>query len=66
MPRKIRSLVSDLRRAGFVLVRGGKGSHRKFAHANFRGKVMVSGHDGDDAQPYQEQIVRTALEEIKS
>jgi hypothetical protein len=31
MPRKIRQLVSDLKKAGFELTSGGKGSHRKFA-----------------------------------
>ena len=66
MPRKVRSLISDLQRAGFVLVRGGKGSHRKFQHANFRGSIMVSGHDGDDAQYYQEKLVKSAIEEIET
>jgi predicted RNA binding protein YcfA (HicA-like mRNA interferase family) len=50
VPRKIRQLVSDLEAAGFFRVHGGKGSHRKFIHAKFPGFVLVSGHDGDDAQ----------------
>ena len=31
MPRKIRQLITDLRKAGFVN-RGGKRSHRNFIH----------------------------------
>jgi predicted RNA binding protein YcfA (HicA-like mRNA interferase family) len=32
MPRKIRELVAELERAGWMQTGGGKGSHRKFAH----------------------------------
>ncbi len=63
MPRKIRQLVSDLERAGFVLVPGGKGSHRKFRHARFPGSVILSGKDGDDVHSYQEKHVRNAVRE---
>ncbi|MSU59643.1 MAG: type II toxin-antitoxin system HicA family toxin [Pedosphaera sp.] len=64
MPRKIRQLVSDLEQAGFGLVPGGKGSHRKFRHAEFPGSVILSGKDGDDAQFYQEKQVRNAVREV--
>jgi predicted RNA binding protein YcfA (HicA-like mRNA interferase family) len=63
MPRKVRQLVSDLQSSGFVLVPGGKGSHRKFRHARFVGSVILSGKDGDDAHPYQEKQVRSAIRE---
>lgn len=63
MPRKIRQLVADLERAGFVLVPGGKGSHRKFRHTKFPGSVILSGPDGDDARHYQEKQVRNAIRE---
>ena len=66
MPRKIRQLVSDLETAGFVRVQGGKGSHRKFKHAKFRGFVLVSGREGDDAQHYQEKQIRNALRQIQT
>jgi len=64
MPRKIRQLISDLERTGFVLSTGGKGSHRKFRHANFAGAVILSGRDGDDAQPYQEKQIRNAIRDV--
>jgi predicted RNA binding protein YcfA (HicA-like mRNA interferase family) len=59
MPRKVRQLVGDLVRAGF-LDRGGKGSHRNFTHAKGL-RVTISGQLGDDAKPYQERDVRRAL-----
>ncbi len=63
MPRKIRQLVADLERAGFVLVPGGKGSHRKFRHSKLPGSVILSGQSGDDAKHYQEKQVRNAIRE---
>jgi len=66
VPRKIRQLVSDLETVGFVRVPGGKGSHRKFRHTKFPGFVLISGHDGDDAQHYQEKQVRGAIRRIQS
>lgn len=66
MPRKIHELVKDLRSAGFELVPGGgKGSHRKFAHAKFSGIVTLSGTDGNDAKKYQEKQVTRAIEETR-
>ncbi len=66
MARKIRQLVSELEKAGFTRIHGGKGSHRKFIHPKFRGFVLISGHEGDDAQPYQEKQVRNALRQVQS
>jgi predicted RNA binding protein YcfA (HicA-like mRNA interferase family) len=65
VPRKIRQLVADLERAGFLPVPGGKGSHRKFRHPKFPGSLILSGHDGDDARHYQERLVRNAIRETK-
>ena len=66
MPRKIRDLVKDLQDAGFMLVpRGGKGSHRKFTHANYSGAVTVSGQDSDDAKKYQEKQIKRAIDEVE-
>ncbi len=62
MPPKIRELIAELERNGFVN-RGGKGSHRNFEHpAGFR--LTVSGSPGADAQKYQERLVRRALKSI--
>lgn len=63
MPRKVRELIADLKRAGFIQ-RGGKGSHRNFVHAKGT-LVTISGGEGDDAKPYQEKSVRQALAEVK-
>ena len=62
MPPKIRELIADLERAGFF-ERGGKGSHRNFKHPSGV-KVTVSGKLGDNAQRYQEQLVRKALRKL--
>lgn len=66
MPRKVRELVRDLLDAGFYeILRGGKGSHRKFTHARYAGAVTLSGSVGDDAKPYQEKQVSRAIEEVQ-
>ncbi len=64
MPRKLRDLIRELTRAGFV-ERGGKGSHRNFVHPNVARPVTLSGSDGDDARRYQEKAVRLALKEAE-
>ena len=61
MPRKIRQLISDLQKAGFVN-RGGKGSHRNFTHAKGQ-RVTLSGKEGDDAKRYQERLVSEQIAE---
>jgi predicted RNA binding protein YcfA (HicA-like mRNA interferase family) len=66
VPRKIRQLVKDLCQAGFVQVRGGKGSHRKFVHPNVVIPAIIPGHDGDDAKPYLEKHVAEKIYESKS
>ena len=65
MPRKVRELISDLRKAGFYETSGGKGSHRKFLHSSYLGAVTISGQLGDDAKHYQERQVAMAIEAIK-
>ena len=64
MPPKVRKLIADLERAGFVS-RGGKGSHRNFLHPNVAKPVVISGNLGDDAKRYQVRAVQLALEESK-
>jgi predicted RNA binding protein YcfA (HicA-like mRNA interferase family) len=65
MPRKIRELISDLQHAGFQLVAGGKGSHRKFQHPQLQGSVILSGQDGADAGHYQEKQIRNAIRDAR-
>lgn len=63
MPRKIRELKADLRRAGFG-EEPGKGSHTGWRHPLLLDKLTLSGRDGDDAKPYQEKLVRTTLSKL--
>jgi len=62
VPPKIRELIADLEKAGFV-DRGGKGSHRNFVHPKVSRPVTISGKPGDDAKRYQVRAVQFAIEE---
>ncbi len=63
MPPKIRQLKAELSRAGFIS-RSAKGSHVYWEHSNYSDLyITISGHDGDDAQKYQERDVRKLLKE---
>jgi len=63
MSRKIRQLIADLEKVGFVN-RGGKGSHRNFLHPKCPYIVRLSGNPGADALPYQGKAVKRALKEV--
>lgn len=63
MPRKLRELKEDLRKAGCV-VRSGKGSHTVWSHPQLSEVVVLSGQDGEDAKFYQEQSVRRLLRKL--
>jgi predicted RNA binding protein YcfA (HicA-like mRNA interferase family) len=62
MPRKIRELIGDLERAGFIN-HGGKGSHRNFKHPKGV-KITISGKPGQDAKRYQERELLKAIREV--
>jgi predicted RNA binding protein YcfA (HicA-like mRNA interferase family) len=64
VPRKLRELIVDLKRAGFVQ-EPARGSHRKFRHP--RGvTVILSGHgEGADALAYQGRQVQRMIEESR-
>ena len=64
MPRKLRHLIADLEKAGFV-DRGGKGSQRNFMHPKGV-RVTLSGHAGEDAHPHQEREVRRKIAEAQT
>lgn len=65
MPRRIRQLKADLRRVGAVQT-AQEGSHTKWKHTLVPGMLIeLSGHDGDDAKPYQERDLRAALQRIE-
>jgi predicted RNA binding protein YcfA (HicA-like mRNA interferase family) len=65
MPRKVKDLIRDLKKAGFHEIRGGgKGSHRKFTHERHQGAVTLSGDDANDAKHYQEKQVKQAIEVV--
>jgi predicted RNA binding protein YcfA (HicA-like mRNA interferase family) len=66
MPRKVRELRADLRRAGFQSrAARGKGSHTFWTHRLLPSEqITLSGHDGDDAKPYQERLVRNILKKL--
>ena len=64
MPRKVRQLIADLEKAGFVN-RGGKGSHRNFRHPTGL-RATISGNTGHDAKPYQEREVRRKIAEAQT
>jgi predicted RNA binding protein YcfA (HicA-like mRNA interferase family) len=64
MPRKIRQLKADLRKIGAYQV-SQEGSHTKWKHPLVSSITLIlSGHDGDDAKPYQEKAVRDLLLEV--
>lgn len=66
MPKKIRELKAQLRKAGFVLlVKRGKGSHSRWKHPLLPGTLTLSGSDSSDAKPYQEIDVRNALQQLE-
>jgi predicted RNA binding protein YcfA (HicA-like mRNA interferase family) len=64
MPRKVRELEADLRKAGFTR-QSGKGSHRRWVHTLYPGHVAISGQEGDDAKRYQERQVAEAIQTVR-
>ena len=64
MPRKLRELRTDLRNAGFFPDHQ-TGSHQVWKHTLLPGvNANIAGADGNDAKPYQEREVRTALRRL--
>jgi predicted RNA binding protein YcfA (HicA-like mRNA interferase family) len=65
VPRKLRELRAELRRAGFRVHRQ-KGSHQTWLHPQLPElRIILSGVDGNDARPYQERQIREALNHLQ-
>jgi predicted RNA binding protein YcfA (HicA-like mRNA interferase family) len=66
MPRKVRQLKAEAKRAGFVLKpKRGKGSHSVWVHSEFPTITLnISGHDGEDAHLYQEDQLAAAIDRV--
>jgi predicted RNA binding protein YcfA (HicA-like mRNA interferase family) len=65
MPRKVRALRTDLRRAGFAIDHQ-TGSHQVWKHPLLPGiGVVIAGGDGSDAKPYQETQLRRVLAALR-
>lgn len=64
MPKKIRELKAMLKKVGFSQY-SGKGSHTKWLHKLYPGRITLSGKDGRDAKPYQEKEVIKAIQIVE-
>ena len=64
MPKKVRELRADMRRAGWSITRQ-RGSHETWYHPLITVPVVLAGKDGDDADGYQEREVRAAIRASK-
>ena len=64
MPKKIRELKTMLKKAGFS-EHSGKGSHTKWLHPLYPGRITLSGKDSKDAKPYQEKEIESAVKIVK-
>ena len=64
MPPKVRELIAELERNGFMS-RGGKGSHRVYYNSRYTKTITISGKTGDDALAYQVKQVKAAIREVK-
>jgi len=66
VPRRIREILNDYKKAGFVIVPGaGKGDHRKLKHPELGATVTLDGKPGSDCKHYQEKQLREQLEKLK-
>jgi len=64
MPPKLREIIKELEKSGFIN-RGGKGNHRNYVHPKVAKPITISGKAGDDAKYYQIKAVKVAIEESK-
>ena len=60
MPKTIRELKALLKKSGFKEFTG-KGSHTKWLHPRYPGRITLSGKDSNDAKIYQEKEILAAI-----
>ena len=64
MPKKVRELKAILRQAGFECKRI-RGSHERWIHPGLPElPITLAGKDSQDAKPYLEKLVNTALQQL--
>ncbi|MGG5311169.1 hypothetical protein IGJ83_003330 [Enterococcus pernyi] len=56
MPMTIREAEKLLKDAGFVEVKGGKGSHRKFIKKNFPRLVILTSHSKELSRRVEDSV----------
>ena len=64
MPPKLREIIKELEKAGFIN-RGGKGDHRNYVHPKVAKPITISGKAGDDAKHYKIKAVKAVIEESR-
>jgi len=67
MPRKVRELRANLRRASSLEVRGrGKGSHSFWRHRDYPDlRTTLSGQVSQNVRDYQESQIAVVIAEVK-
>ncbi|HHT9145185.1 MAG TPA: type II toxin-antitoxin system HicA family toxin [Candidatus Wunengus sp. YC61] len=64
MPPKVREIIKELEKAGFIN-HGGKVTHQNFVHPKVAKPVTISGKVGDDTKHYQIKAVEVVIEESR-
>lgn len=53
-------MIKRVKKAGWVQVPGGKGSHRKFQHPTIPGSLIIPGQEWEELTPGVEANIRKA------
>ena len=64
MPMTIKEAEKLLRKAGFIEVKGGKGSHRKFVRRGYPRPVILTKH-GKELSRIVEASIRKAINKVE-
>lgn len=60
MPMTSKEMVKHLQKHGFILVKGGKGSHRKLQHPVSRITITIPYHNKDLGKGLEQAILKQA------